>query len=497
MTFRRIGTGLFIGSGAILASVGPAPLFMGYLSMMGIVWNVMNNLGEMATYLPLKGISVPYFVERFVEPSLAFACGWNYWYAYAILVGAEASAGAILFDYWKIPVSPAVWITIILFVTLGLNIFGVALFGEAEFWFASIKLITIMGLILVSLVIICGGAPEEKAIGFWYWEDPGAFKPYMASGDTGKFLAYWSAFARAGFAFITSPELIAVASGETVAPRRNIPKAARRFIWCLAIFYGLGSLMIGCIIPYTEPNLLSEESNGNASPWVLGIKRAGIGVLDHIINVAILTSAWSAGNAFLYSGSRVLYSLALNGQAPKFCAKTDKRGVPYVAVIATWSIGLLSYLNVSENAAQVFTWFQNISTISGYIAWVVVMITFIRWRKAMIHHNMLHRRPFVTPLQPWSTYFCLVVLIVLTLTNGFQVFWPSEFNAADFLAAYITLPLFLALYIIHKIVMRTPLARKVEDVDVITGVKEMEELDAMEPERVAKNVWQKIWFWIA
>lgn len=465
--------------------------------MMGIVWNVMNNLGEMATYLPLKGISVPYFVERFVEPSLAFACGWNYWYAYAILVGAEASAGAILFDYWRIPVSPAVWITIILLVTLGLNIFGVALFGEAEFWFASIKLITIMGLILVSLVIICGGAPDEKAIGFWYWEDPGAFKEFMAPGDTGKFLAYWSAFARAGFAFITSPELIAVASGETVAPRRNIPKAARRFIWRLAIFYGLGSLMIGCIVPSNEPNLLSEESNGNASPWVLGIKNAGIGVLDHIINVAILTSAWSAGNAFLYSGSRVLYSLALNGQAPKWCTKTDKRGVPYVAVIATWSIGLLSYLNVSENAAKVFTWFQNISTISGYIAWVVVMITFLRWRKAMIHHNMLDRRPFVTPLQPYSTYFCLFVLIILTLTNGFQIFWPSEFNAADFLAAYITLPLFFALYIIHKVIMRTPLARKVEDVDVITGVKEMEELDAMEPERVAKNVWQKIWFWIA
>lgn len=470
---------------------------MGYLSMMGIVWNVMNNLGEMATYLPLKGISVPYFVERFVEPSLAFACGWNYWYAYAILVGAEASAGAILFDYWKIPVSPAVWITIILFVTLGLNIFGVALFGEAEFWFASIKLITIMGLILVSLVIICGGSPDQKAIGFWYWEDPGAFKEFMAPGNTGKFLAYWSAFARAGFAFITSPELIAVASGETVAPRRNIPKAARRFIWRLAIFYGLGSLMIGCIVPSSEPNLLSEESNGNASPWVLGIKNAGIGVLDHIINVAILTSAWSAGNAFLYSGSRVLYSLALNGQAPKWCARTDKRGVPYVAVIATWSIGLLSYLNVSENAAKVFTWFQNISTISGYIAWVVVMITFLRWRKAMIHHNMMDRRPFVTPLQPYSTYFCLFVLVILTLTNGFQIFWPSEFNAADFLAAYITLPLFFALYIIHKVIMRTPFARKIEDVDVITGVKEMEELDAMEPERVAKNVWQKIWFWIA
>jgi len=470
---------------------------MGYISMMIVVWNVMNNLAEMATYLPLKGVSVPYFVQRFVEPSLGFACGWNYWYAYAMLIGAEASAGSILLDYWNSPVPAAVWITIILLVILGLNIFGVAIFGEAEFWFASIKFITIMGLILVSIVIMCGGAPNGDAVGFRYWNDPGAFKEYMAPGSTGRFLAYWSGFARAGFAFITSPELLALAAGETVSPRRNIPKAAGRFVWRLAIFYGLGSLMIGCITPSNDPNLLNPESNANSSPWVLGIQRAGIGALNHIINAAILTSAWSAGNAFLYSGSRILYSLALNGQAPKFCARTDKRGVPYVAVLLTWSIGLLSYLNVDNNAAKVFNWFMNISTISGYIAWIVVMITFIRWRKAMVFHGMMDRRPYKTRFQPYATYFFLFLLTLLTLTNGFQIFWPSKFNAADFLAAYITIPAFFILYIGHKIWFKTPLARQIEDVDVVTGVKEMEELADMDEERKPKNIWQKIWYWVA
>lgn len=492
-----IGTGLFVGSGAILYRVGPAPLFMGYLTMMIIVWNIMNNLAEMASYLPLKGVSVPYFVERFVEPSLAFACGWNYWYAYAMLVGTEASAGAILLDYWSTPVPKAVWITIILVVTLGLNIFGVAIFGEAEFWFASIKLITIMGLILVSLVIMCGGAPNGKAIGFWYWEEPGAFVDFLAPGPTGRFFSYWSALSSAGFAFITSPELVAVASGETVAPRRNIPKAARRFIYRLAVFYGLGSLMIGCIVPHDNPELMNPKSDASASPWVIGIKLAGINVLEHIINVAILTSAWSAGNAFLYSGSRVLYSLALNGQAPKICARTDKRGVPYVAVVATWSIGLLAYLNVNTNSATVFTWFSNISTISGYIAWIVVMITFLRWRKAMIFHGMMDRRPFKTPLQPYATWFILVFLTVLTLTNGFAIFWPQNWNVSDFLAAYITIPIFIVLYLGHKIWFRTPICKNVADIDVTTGVKEMEDLEAIEPDRIAKNIWYKIWYWIA
>lgn len=95
-----IGTGLFVGSGAILSLVGPAPLFMGYLSMMAVVYVVMNVLAEMVTYLPMGGITVPYFVGRFVDRSLAFATGWNYWYAYAILVAAEATAGGILLSYW-------------------------------------------------------------------------------------------------------------------------------------------------------------------------------------------------------------------------------------------------------------------------------------------------------------------------------------------------------------------------------------------------------------
>ncbi len=142
---------------------------MAYITMIFVVWVVMNDLAEMATYLPLKGISVPYFVERFVEPSLAFADGWNYWYAYAILVAAEATAGAIVLQYWTKAVPVAVWITIvsiglqahvrqtseltlpqILLSILALNIFAVSIFGEAEFWAASIKLITIIGLVSCS-----------------------------------------------------------------------------------------------------------------------------------------------------------------------------------------------------------------------------------------------------------------------------------------------------------------------------------------------------------
>ncbi|PNY28313.1 Proline-specific permease [Tolypocladium capitatum] len=490
-----IGTGLFVGSGSILASTGPAPLFMAYLSMMLIVWNIMNNLAEMVVYLPMRGITVPYFVGRFVDPSLAFAAGWNYWYAYAMLVGAEATAAGIVIDYWKPPVHIAVWIAIVLVVMLLLNIIAVSFFGEAEFWFASIKLITICGLIILGIVLFFGGGPDQHGVlGFHYWSTPGSFKPYKADGNAGRFLGYWHAFVSAGFAFITSPELIAIAAGETVAPRRNIPKAARRFVWRLAVFYGISSLIIGILVPYDNDKLLGA-SNASASPFVIGIQLAGIPVLNNIINAAILTSAWSAGNSFLYSGSRVLYSMALNGQAPKCFRLTNRGGVPYVAVLFTWAFGLLAFMNVSNSGSTVFGWFSNISTISGFIAWIVVMITYLRFRRAMIYHNMLHILPYRTPLQPYATYVTLVMVSLLTLTNGFQTFVP--FSAKDFVAAYITIPVFFVLYAGHKIVFRTPWCIPVEQVDCISGKKEMDELEAMDVERVPKNWAQKAWYWIA
>lgn len=492
-----IGTGLFIGSGAILATTGPAPLFMAYISMMALVWVIMNDLAEMATYLPMRGITIPYFVSRFVDPSLGFAAGWNYWYAYSMLVGAESVAASIIIEYWNPPVNIALWIAIVLVVILLLNIIAVSFFGEAEFWFASIKLITILGLIILGIVIFFGGGPNQTSVrGFWYWKSPGAFKEFNGSGSAGRFYGYWYAFISAGFAFITSPELIAIAAGETVAPRRNIPKAARRFVLRLAIFYGVSSLLIGILVPYTSDSLLGG-SDVSASPFVIGIQDVGIPVLNHIINAAVLTSAWSAGNSFLYSGSRILYSLALNGQAPRCLRLTNRRGVPWVAVLVTWCPALLAFLNVSNSGATVFKWFTNISTISGFIAWIVVMVTYLRFRRAMQYNGMLEALPYRTALQPYATWFALLIISLLTITNGFYIFIHGNWDARDFVAAYITLPIFLVLYLGHKIWFRTSLYIKTSRIDVITGKKEMDELEALDSPPIPKNMLEKIWFWIA
>lgn len=140
-----LGTGLVIGTGATLLLVGPAPLFMSLLVILTLVWVVMQDLAELATYIPPSGSNVLFYVYRYMEPSLAFVAGWSYWYSHAMLVGAEMSTANIMIGYWTNPVPEAFWITIILAAIVILNIFVVSWYGESEFWFASIKILGILG----------------------------------------------------------------------------------------------------------------------------------------------------------------------------------------------------------------------------------------------------------------------------------------------------------------------------------------------------------------
>lgn len=500
-----IGTGLFVGSGAILSNSGPASLLLAYIIMSSIIWTVMNALGEMTTYLPLHGVSPPLFVYKYADTSLAFATGWNYWYAYAFLVPSEVTASAIIVEYWTDKVPTAAWIAIFLIMIVLVNVFMVDAFGEVEFWMASIKVVTMLGLIIVGVVIFFGGTPRHDRLGFRYWKND-AFKEYIVPDDSGRLCGFWNALVRSGFSFIMSPELITVCAGETEAPRRNIPKATRRFIYRLLFFYIVGSLVIGVIVASDDQGLLNAVSQGKedgaASPFVIGVKNAQIQILPHIINAAILTSAISAGNSFLFAGSRTLYSLACEGHAPKIFRRCNRWGVPYTAVAGTAVVACLAFLNASSSSADVFTWFTNISTISGFIAWIAVLTAYLRFRAAMKYNNIYDTLPFKAPFQPYFAIYTLFVVSVITLTNGFTVFVglsdSNPFSPADFVAAYITLPLFVVIYFGHKIWTRNwQWLYPIHEIDVLTGLDEAEKIERSFPERKPANIFQRIWFWIA
>lgn len=417
-----------------------------------------------------------------------------------MLIASEVTAAALIIEYWTEAVPVAAWITIILVVILVLNVIAVSFFGEAEFWFASIKIIAILGLIILGIVLFFGGGPNHDRLGFRYWVHPGAFNPYLVGGATGRFLGFWTAFIRSGFSFIFSPELITTAAGEATSPRRNIPKATKRFIYRLFAFYILGSLVVGVTVAYNDPDLLSGVEHGGhgagASPFVIGIQKAGIKGLNHVINAAILTSAWSSGNSWLYAGSRTLYSLACTGQAPKVFALCNRKGVPYVSVLFTFAIACLSYLNVSNSGSTVFYWFTNITTVGGFISWIVILIAYLRFRGAMKYQGLLHTMPFKTPLQPYATYYALFVVSLLTLTNGYAVFFPGQFTASGFLVSYLVFAIFLALYLGHKLWYRTPWMTKVSEVDVLSGKEEIDRMCEYDEERQPRNWLERFWFWL-
>lgn len=312
-----------------------------------------------------------------------------------MILPAESTASAVIMEYWTTAVPSAVWITIIIVgkkryaaakempsfinvlpVCVLLNLIAVKYYGEVEFWFASIKVIAILVLLIIGIVIFFGGTPTHDRIGFRYWSNPGAFKPFIKGGNTGKFLAVWDALIRAGFSYILSPEIIANTAGECQAPRRNIPKAARRYIWRLLLFYVGGALVIGVIVPYNDKRLLGV-SNASASPFVIGIHNAAIPALDHILNGVALTAAWSAGNSQLYSASRMLYGMACNGKAPKIFRRCNRWGVPYMAVLASSVLSLLAYLNLSSSGSDVFVWLTTIITVSGMINWNIILVMYL------------------------------------------------------------------------------------------------------------------------
>jgi len=284
--------------------------------------------------------------------------------------------------------------------------------------------------------------------------------------------------------------LVVIAASETESPRRNIAKAVRRVFYRIVVFYMLGILMIGMLVAYNDPELLSLKGNNTAasSPFVIAIKCAGINVLPHIVNGAIFTSAFSAGNSFLFCSSRVLYGLALRGQAPRILTHCTKKGLPLYAVLVSSCFTLLSFMSVSDGSNKVFNWFVNLSTTGGFTSWFVMNITYIFFRRGLLAQgydptiNSYHNR-----FQPYIAYWGAGWTLLFILINGFSVFW--NFTAASFLTAYINIPIFVVLYFGYKFIMRTSIW-KPQEMDFVTGIPTLEETE--EPEIPPKNFGEKI-----
>ncbi|KAN0100779.1 amino acid-polyamine-Organocation superfamily protein [Tylopilus felleus] len=487
-----IGTGLFVGTATSLANGGPVGLLLGYIVMGTIVLAVMVSLGEMVAYLPIEGGHIK-LSERFVNPALSFAMGWNYWYNWTIIAPAELSAAALLIDYWHPHVNNAVWVFMCIVVVVTINMLGAGAYGEAEFCFASIKVLTITGLIILGIVLDLGGGPDHDRIGFRYWKNPGPFVQYKGiAGAKGQFLGWWSVLDNAAFSFIGT-EIVAIAAGETKNPRRNLPRAIRRVYIRILLFYILGTLVIGLLVPSTNKSLLLNSGTA-ASPFVIAIETAGIKSLPSIINACLLTSAWSAASSDLYTSSRALYGLAVAGNAPTVFARTSKSGLPYVSVIFCALFTALAFMAISSGAGMVFTWFSNMTSVAGLMTWFGICVTYVRFYSGLkakgIDRTTL---PYYTRVQPFAAWYGIVSTFIICLFNGWSVFLRSDWNNGIFVTDYLPFVLFPILYIGARFYYRTPPV-KPEDMDFVSDIAQIEADE--EPEKPPRNRMEAFWQWL-
>ncbi|KAB8068757.1 amino acid permease/ SLC12A domain-containing protein [Aspergillus leporis] len=488
-----IGTGLFVGTGAAYAKAGPAGLLLAYIVVGLVLWCVMQSIAELATLLPTAG-SFPHWATRFIDPSVGFSLAISYGYCYTIAIASEVSAAAVIVSYWT-DLTPAVVITVGLVAILASNLMSVRFYGETEVFGGAVKVLCFLGLVIVSIVITAGGGPNHEAIGFRYWNNPGPWTNYNGiTGPTGHFLGFLSSFVNASFSFI-GVETVVITAAESVDPHRAIPKAARRVTYRIAFFYILGALLIGIIVDPRNSALISGSDNANSSPFVIAIKEAGINALPSIVNACILIAAWSAGNSYCWVGSRMIVAMTTDHQLPQAFGRVTKKGVPYVAVIASWLFGPLAYLSLGTGgAAQAFTWLLNLSTVAGLIAWATLCVCYIRFYAGMKAQGIPRETlPWKAPLQPYAAWVGFIGSTIITLVAGFPVFLKGNWSSSDFVASYIGIPIFIAPIIGWKLFHRTKFIRA-SNIDLWSG--RLQEGEIVEQTSPPHTLWGRFVDWL-
>ncbi|MGM9885930.1 MAG: amino acid permease [Lactococcus sp.] len=441
-----IGTGLFVASGATISQAGPLGALVAYAAIGLMVFFLMTSLGEMASYLPISG-SFASFADRYVDKAFGFAMGWNYWFNSAITFAVEMATVGVVMQFWLPNVPTWIWSAITLVLILLVNLTSARAYGETEFWMATIKVIAVIAFIAIGLLSIFGAFSIHTDVVH-------NLTAGGHSGFVGGFGGMVAVFMVAGFSF-QGTEIVGIAAGESENPEKAVPAAIKTTFWRILLFYFVSIFIIGALIYYKDPNLLRSANTGDitVSPFTLVFERAGLAAAAAVMNAVILTSVISAGNSWLYAGSRMLFGMAQEGHAPKIFAKTNKRnGIPLYAVLLTVAIGLLTFLT-SIFGPQMYIYLVAASGLSGFLAWIGIAICHYRFRRAFIKQgHKLSELGYHAKWFPVGPILALVLCVVIVIG---QITTTS--NLQSVITTYLALPLFLILYLGYKFTKKTKL----------------------------------------
>ncbi|KAE8337424.1 hypothetical protein BDV24DRAFT_140034 [Aspergillus arachidicola] len=468
-----IGTALFISIGGGLAKGGPGSLFIAYTLYSCILGLVNNSIAEMNTYMPVSGGFIR-LAGYWVDDALGFLAGWNFFFYEAFLIPFEITALSMVLSFWNETVTepgPTAGIcaaVIVCYATL--NILAVKFYGEAEFWLSGGKLILIFILFAFTFVTMVGGNPQHDAYGFRYWNNPGPFAEFHTTGDLGRFEGFLAALWSASFC-VVGPEYISMVSAEAQRPSIYIKSAFKTVYYRFCIFFVVGSLAVGIVVAYNDPALVNiyfgsgDSSTAAASPYVIAMENLGVSVLPHIVNALIFTSIFSAGNTYTYCATRSLYSLAVEGRAPRILRYCNKSGVPIYCFCVVMLFPFLSFLQVGSGSAQAITWFVNLVTGGGLINYFIMSVTFINYYRACKAQGVDRKKmPYYGWFQPYGAYLALSVHTLVIIFYGYSSFTP--WSVSNFFSNYTMQLVAPCLFIFWKVVKRTRYVRP-HEVDLV------------------------------
>ncbi|MGW7674631.1 amino acid permease [Streptomyces sp. NPDC054775] len=400
-----IGAGLFVGSSAGIATAGPG-ILVSYTLVGVLVVLVMRMLGEMSAANPTSG-SFSAHADRALGPWAGFTIGWLYWFFWVVVLAVEATAGAKILEGWIPAIPQWGWALIVMVGLTATNLVSVGSYGEFEFWFAGIKVVAISAFIVVGLLAIFGVLPGVHSGGasFRNLTEHDGFLPHGPGAIlTGVLLVV--------FSFMGS-EIATLAAAESQDPQRAVTKSTNSIIWRIAIFY-LGSLLVVVsLVPWNDKSI-AEKGSYVAALASLDIPHAG-----QIMNFIVLTSVLSCLNSGLYTASRMAFSLGSRGDAPKAFARTNNRGVPMAAIIASEVFGFFAVFFNYKFPDTIFLFLVNSSGAVALFVWLVVCFSQLRMRKIMQREapEKLVVKMWLYPYLTWATAAFIVFVLGYMLTD--------------------------------------------------------------------------------
>ncbi|MEJ5927463.1 amino acid permease [Corynebacterium sp. H128] len=398
-----IGAGLFLGTGVGVKAAGPAVL-VAYLFAGTIAVLIMRMLGEIGSVVPASG-SFSEYAEMGIGRWAGFVQGWLYWLATVAVLGAELTGAATFVGGW-FDVAP--WLPALLFVVFfaAVNLLRVGTFGEFEFWFAFIKVFVILAFLVIGALLIFGLLPGHAALGTSVFLQDG-FMPNGIGGVATAILAV--AFAFGGI------EVVAIAAAESEDPERSLIGAVRSTIMRISAFY-LGSvLVITFVLPWAS---LGKAKGAADSPFTRVLETAGLPGVATAMEVVIVLALLSAFNAQIFASSRMLFSLARRGEAPKVFARASVQGVPLPAIILSIVLSVVMVALNFVDTGWLLTFMLNSAGASLLIVWAFIAVSQLCLRPRLERCYQLSVRMWAYPVLTWVTILALAVLAALMLSNA-------------------------------------------------------------------------------